>query len=578
MAKFVLKTSPFFVRLTSTFQLYNFMKHFISLIVLASLAVAPAYADTRSDKEMLDIACNAFAHPTSADNNIKRQAVRHVNIQKLMSSSEFNVYGSKSEGFVIVSRDDNFAPVLGYSSSEFEADKIPCGLKWWMNATDASLANMRAEGKTFQKTATRATEGDYLLQSTWGQTGAFADKTPGKCPSGCVATAMSQIMYYYKYPASASFEGSYKYSGTFEEYPVKSTYKWGKMINSYTGNYKVLQKNAVSALLRDAGYATAMQYSSNGSGTYDYLAARAFGHAFQYDSLSVNYYSRTFYSDDEWMAIIKSSIEAKTPVFYGGATDANEGHAFVLDGINADGMVHVNWGWDGEANGWFYIDHLGSAAYGEYNNSQDMICGMRATSASQQGAENKSQWGVMELSLSVNPDGTLHNSMFYLYNLSQRDFKGNTYLVLENTTTHKTYSSLITSEKDFGTIGCLKGVSLKEGDYLLEDLELPAGDYEMYFVSQSDNESKQVRFRKEGGEAVYPLTISADGKVSGSYPTTGIATVEMNGKLSGNSVDVYNLQGQKVLHTKSSGFNTDALKPGSVYIVRSGGQSKKIIK
>lgn len=165
MAKFVLETSPFFL-LTPTFQLYNFMKHFISLIVLASLAVAPAYADTRSDKEMLDIARNAFAHPTSADNNIKRQAVRHVDIQKLMSSSEFNVYGSKSEGFVIVSRDDNFAPVLGYSSSEFDANKIPCGLKWWMNATDASLANMRAEGKSFQKTATRATEGDYLLQST----------------------------------------------------------------------------------------------------------------------------------------------------------------------------------------------------------------------------------------------------------------------------------------------------------------------------------------------------------------------------------------------------------------------------
>ena len=140
MAKFVLETSPFFLR-TPTFQLYNFMKHFISLIVLASLVVGSAYADTRSDKEMLDIARNAFAHPTSADNNIKRQAVRHVDIQKLMSSSEFNVYGSKSEGFVIVSRDDNFAPVLGYSSSEFDANKIPCGLKWWMNATDASNAD-----------------------------------------------------------------------------------------------------------------------------------------------------------------------------------------------------------------------------------------------------------------------------------------------------------------------------------------------------------------------------------------------------------------------------------------------------
>ena len=88
MAKFVLKTSPFFVRLTSTFQLYNFMKHFISLIVLASLAVAPAYADTRSDKEMLDIARNAFAHPTSADNNIKRQVEKATGV-KVENRDEF---------------------------------------------------------------------------------------------------------------------------------------------------------------------------------------------------------------------------------------------------------------------------------------------------------------------------------------------------------------------------------------------------------------------------------------------------------------------------------------------------------
>lgn len=181
-----------------------------------------------------------------------------------------------------------------------------------------------------------------LMKTKWGQGIGYNDFTPASsnqgynyhCPTGCVATAMAQVMNYWHYPSS---------------------FDWANMPNSYGSP-------AIATLMRQCGDAVHMSYTENSSGADDdYIDDKLKG---QYSYRSADYNSS---EDPGLYQTVISNLNAAEPVILGGFTSTNwfgvpngEGHCWVCDGYiqsyyNGSGYLQysMNWGWDGRYNGWF---------------------------------------------------------------------------------------------------------------------------------------------------------------------------------------------------------------------------------
>jgi len=206
---------------------------------------------------------------------------------------------------------------------------------------------------------------DPLCSDAWTQDAPFHNLTPivdsTHCKTGCVATAMSQVMYYYKYPERGT--GSYTYSdvkGCQETLTADFSahrYEWDYMLDSYAGiNYSERQAQAVALLASDCGISVDMQYGVEASGAQSVKQPYALFNYFGYDS-GMRMVYRDFYSRNELHAMIRNELAAQRPVLCS-AHDTGGGHAFVIDGYDNQGLYHINWGWGGWCNGYYNIDYM----------------------------------------------------------------------------------------------------------------------------------------------------------------------------------------------------------------------------
>ena len=218
-----------------------------------------------------------------------------------------------------------------------------------------------------------------LLKSKWGQDSPFNDKCPidktdnTRSATGCVATAVAQIMYYHKHPTQGVGEhtnnwdnrgaySNYKGKGYGSEYANfgATTYDWANMKNSYSGSATTAQKEAVATLMYHVGIACDMTYGGDavgGSGAYTYVAAQALYTYFKYDK-SLKYIMMNYLGLSKFEQAFIDELNAGRPILMGGATKHNEGHEFVCDGVNADGLFHINWGWNGTSDNYFALSAL----------------------------------------------------------------------------------------------------------------------------------------------------------------------------------------------------------------------------
>ena len=200
-----------------------------------------------------------------------------------------------------------------------------------------------------------------MLKTTWGQNAPYnlqCPLAPGKnvhCKTGCVATAMAQVMKYYSYPARGQGSVSYAYVGNdgltyFVETDFsKSTYDWEKMRDAYTpgDNSSEEEKQAVAKIMADCGAAVEMEYGQYDSGAYDMDVAQALKDHFAYDDAMT--YLSTLYddvSDSTWYTTLYQQLSDGMPVIYGGSTP-HPPHCFVIDGYDDKGNFHVVYGLGG---------------------------------------------------------------------------------------------------------------------------------------------------------------------------------------------------------------------------------------
>ena len=171
------------------------------LLAIAIMTLCSANAAERTEREMREIA----AKQLRAIHKVTRGNVESV--KKLSDAICYNIYGM-DDSFVIISKDSDQTPVLAYSDTPYNEDRIPCGLKWWLSSVEAGFECPESG----RMTRANNTVVEQLLTTEWGQDDPFNLKCPAlegaKTPSGCVATAMSQILNYFKYPETG--KGSWK--------------------------------------------------------------------------------------------------------------------------------------------------------------------------------------------------------------------------------------------------------------------------------------------------------------------------------------------------------------------------------
>lgn len=308
----------------------------------------------------------------------------------------FNI--GNREGFVIVSGDDNAEPVLGYSDrGELDLDNMPANMAEWLRLNELyveSCAKRESSAVGTSRTGSGTVVVEPLLGDImWGQDFPFNEMCPTYYSGGqnlhyyvgCVATAATQIMRYYRYPQQGTGSKSYVFKGqTLSADFGNTTYDWDNMLAFYPSDgVSQTQIDAAATLAYHFGVSVEMEYAENGSGALSMLVPHALKTYFGYDK-ATTMRRRNFYSATEWLELIKHELDNNRPVYYGATSDSGlGGHAFVCDGYDSEGYVHINWGWYGMSNGYFLVNHLNPDDLGEgggtggYNTDQEIITGIQ---------------------------------------------------------------------------------------------------------------------------------------------------------------------------------------------------------
>lgn len=577
-------------------------------LFIASLLAMPSFADDRSEQEMQTIALQALCSSNLQAGGAKKAAA-NIAVEKYQSLDMVNVYGIKGKGVVFISKDDDIEPVLGISDEDFDVNNMPCGMKWWLNTANKSLERMKAKGITYSANPMAASgRPTYFIKTYWNQDKPFNNLCPqingSAAPTGCIATAMAQIMKYYQYPATSKGTGIYSVTtykdkndkeGTTKWYKreLGHTYQWTAMLSSY-GMLSEDKNDAVATLMADAGAASQMNYQANGSGTIEWYAAKGFAENFRYDSLAISCLQRDFYTDAEWMELVRKEMEAKQPVLYCGSDEIEGGHAFLLDGIQEDGKVHVNWGWGKSGDGWFDIDVLRPNITGftgeGFNIGQSMVLGFKKQETPSADEENISQWVTDGYSFYIS-NNELHVKLTNAYNYSHRVFDGKLDIVLQGMgdNSSKLYTDpIFETDTERPYVDMLSGFNYGDKDQPEVDFNLSqepelknisAGTYKLFLGSKSTKEKAYQCLRSVGGTIMYTLTVAADGTMTLAQDgTSAISAVAVKQNISAPYIYIYNMQGQEVYKSKTQDFCLDDVPAHGVLIVKQGDTTRKVVK
>lgn len=329
--------------------------------------------------------------------------------------SYYYVFNAKgNNGFVVVSGDDRTNPVIGYSDrGHFDIANMPDNMKSWFAGYEMQfkaleeMDDQQAERVLAGSRKAKPTRNSIspLITTTWDQATPYWNKCPQfmnedgtsyeLAYTGCVATAMAQIMKFHQYPAQTTKEippytfsyplGNYQYgTATTETMPVVS-FDWDHMRDSYTGAEDHVYTDAVATLMVYAGHAVKMQYGTSSSGAYTDDIPKGFTEYFGYDRNTVRIAFRNDYEQSTWDDLIYNELSQGRPMIYNGTAGSGGGHSFVCDGYEYGDYFHINWGWGGMGNGFFLLEILnpnasgigGSSSSEGYNMKQNAIIGIQ---------------------------------------------------------------------------------------------------------------------------------------------------------------------------------------------------------
>lgn len=285
----------------------------------------------------------------------------------------------KGEGFTIISGNDVAAPVLGYSEFDvFDASNMPEGLKFMLDNYRNEIEFATSNGYGAYEPRNAANEGKSeilpICKTTWDQDAPYWNLCPSKMYTGCVATAMAQAVYVYKYPEKS--KGTAVWNNTTVTF--NRTYSWSNMLPSYSSGYTTAQGTAVAELMVDLGKSVDMSYSYSGSGAETEDVPAALVNNFSYDPACA-YSQADNWPVNDWNEIMYYQLEQGWPIIYGGfGTGYNGGHQFIADGWRTGNYFHINWGWGGVSDGYYLLTALSPGSQGAGGNTSNFSTGCDA--------------------------------------------------------------------------------------------------------------------------------------------------------------------------------------------------------
>ncbi len=501
------------------------MKRFL-LTIISFVAVLAMNAAPRTAQQALELAGRFIAANTNLAKHRDAALEMSASVMteaKALGTTESpayyvcNIEGGR--GFVVVSGDDRFKDILGYSmsGSADNVDDMPEGLKYWLDflaremeaAKDYYDANgIEAVAQT--RAATQQMHADIapLLTSRWDQQSPYNDLCPmtadGRAVTGCVATGMAQIMNYHKFPQRGigSHTNGWWTGQTFNF--GETVYDWANMADVYGAASTEAQKQAVATLMAHCGCAVDMRYSAAVSGTPNIYAGIALVNYFGYNP-NLHYEGRDQMSAGEWKALLLQELEAKRPVAYSGMTGAEsaEGHFFVCDGYEAaTGKFHFNWGWSGRYDGYYEISALEpgtggtGAGTGVFNYYQGILVGVQPEAVGEY--ETHFEMSTFKPKTMSMNQGT--NMEFLITNLSNNtiNFSGKVGLAVYKD------GALFETFMDAVPTGLVSGAHATEISYFCKfPSKYAAGTYRICLVAQRDGSDKLEVIRANYGTPTY---------------------------------------------------------------------------
>ena len=375
------------------------MKKILNLVVLMALCMN-VWAGPVSVEQALQKARQFMSkHRAISGKRLQRvqtQPQLQAATQQSVGEAPYYVFNiGEDNGCIFVSGDDRTPAILGFTDSgRFDADEIPPAMKAWLAEYERQMAQLdRISAAKEQQTDRESIP--YLLSSKWNQGAPYnyqcpTDPSTGKqSVTGCVATAMAQVINYYRYPeyTTATIPAYTTRSNKINMPAIGTTYiDWDYIYNTYSNNVSPSQPEAiaVSTLMKLCGQSVQMDYGSNSSGAYSPMVGDALYLYFGYDE-GIQYLSRDLFSLEEWNDLIYAELAANRPVLYSGYSSGS-GHEFVIDGYFGNDLFHVNWGWGGSSDGYFLLSILNpynnssigaSASSDGYSFGQDILVGIQ---------------------------------------------------------------------------------------------------------------------------------------------------------------------------------------------------------
>lgn len=287
----------------------------------------------------------------------------------LLQSTPYYIYNDAGgNGFVIVASNDAMGEVLAYSTSgAIDTARLNPEVRFLLQSYRDVYRQLKNNPQLTTQAPHVPKPADAvppLIKSRWGQSEPYNKLT--HYYTGCVATAMAQIMYYHQWPLRGQGSNSYtvNYEGQTRSADFsQSQYAWEQMRPTYTyGSYTTQQEDAVAKLMSDVGISVYMQYTPNSSSAQNFAAAQAFRSYFNYDAAIV---TKENEGNAHFLEVIQDELRKGFPLYISGNQRSGaSGHAWVADGFDREGLIHMNFGWDGQADGYYSLAALNLSSSG----------------------------------------------------------------------------------------------------------------------------------------------------------------------------------------------------------------------
>jgi hypothetical protein len=369
------------------------MNRLFTLLLVLGLAMmaGTSRAESISESQARNIAAGFMATHQMAPGNL-RVAPRgpQLNTPATGDKTAYYVFNAERGGYVIVAGDDRAPAVLGYSDrGAFDATQIPEAMQELLEGYAAQIEDI-SQGAKPVLLLTTGPAISPLVSANWSQNSPYSTLLPvvndKHVPAGCVATAMAQVMYYWKWPARPTKTiPAYTTTALSIDMPALApvNFEWDLMQDTYLSTDSTTAAGLAAARLTlYCAQSVEMNFRENTSSATTTRAPLAMSTYFGYKG-SMHSLSRVNYTSQQWADIIYGELSEGRPVIYS-ASKKSGGHAFVCDGYDGNGMFHINWGWNGQSNGYFLLNVLNpdlqgtgsaSGSYG-YIYSQAIIVGI----------------------------------------------------------------------------------------------------------------------------------------------------------------------------------------------------------